>query len=493
MFRRILAVVMVAVMLTFSGCYSLIAGVGVVELREPSESSESNISGSSDSGSYVVTTSTTYPSNGKDAFYIDENQCVKSEIEEFHVMAMCSTTFLYYYTAKSTRSGADSSGFYCLATYDYENAKYTQILAGYYNKENGSASMAYDIDANGTGIVCISNTFVHIENMEYQSMWYLSYDFIKSSVGGDFICYDLSVLDYYSGLFRVTFSKVPTNDDDSVRTVVYRIHVDDNCAIDRVYDETDVNSVNICDNYEDWRGHISVALMNSENSSQNIFKFYVDKGDKDHKGLSASDIIGIGDKKRGEDLLGFSIKSLLDGTYMLLLYDDRVELHKINYDNKLVAYGVSLGYEWRPVYASRVAAISLDNGFDYVSFDNTPSIVVRSSSKIYTCDLKNGFRCFTSDGSTLNFADGAYYAAYSTDGANCTLIGFKSKNSKVTTVTTTRKNGSVVSTQREERYINGSDLPYAKVYSVYVGIDSFPVNAGTIVVQQPADTSASTQ
>lgn len=492
MFRRILAVLMVAVMLMFSGCYSLIAGVGVVELREPSESSESNISGSGGSGNYVVTTSTTYPSGGKDAFYIDENQCVKSEIEEFHVMAMCSTTFLYYYTAKSTRSDASSSGFYCLATYDYENTKYTQILAGYYNKENGSASMAYDIDANGTGIVCISNTFVHIENMEYQSIWYLSYDFIKSSVGGDFICYDLSVLDYYSGLFRVAFSKVPTNDDDSVETVVYRVHVDENYAIDRVYDRMDVNAVNICDNYEDWRGYISVALMNSESSPQNIFKFYVDKGDKDHKGLSASDIIVIGDKKHGEDLLGFSIKSFWDGTYMLLLYDNRVELHRINYDNQSVSYGDSTGNEWRPVYASRVATISLDNGFDYVSFDNTPSIVVQSSSKIYTCDLKNGFRCFTSDGRTLNFAGGAYYAAYSRDGANCTLIGFKDTN-KVTTVTTTRRNGSVASTQREERYINGSDLPYAKVYSTYVGMDSFPVNAGTIVTQQPADTSTSTQ
>lgn len=491
MFRRILAVLMVAVMLTFSGCYSIIAGVGAVDFGDSDDSGDgsgSGGSGSNNSNKYVIKTSTAYPS-GKDAFYVDENKCVKSEIEEFHLMAMRSSKVMYYYTAQSTKNSSSQSGYYCLAVYDYDSKEYNCLLDGYYNKENGNASIAYDVDINGTGIACIGTTFIEIENMEYKKQWYWTSTTVKKDIGGDFMCYDLAVLDYYSSLFRVTFSKVPTKNDDSFKTVVYRV-----CAatgedgtiyhnIDKVSGDMDVNSVNICDSYGDWRGHISVALIDSEGSSKSTFKFYVDEGDDDHKGLYASDTIKISKNNSDENLLGFSVKDIDGGTYMLLLYDNRLELHKINYSNQWVGF---FKWEWLPDDATRVATISLDNGMDYSSFDDTPSIVAQSSSKIYTCSLKNGFRCFTSGGSST-YARGAYYAAYSTDGANCTLIGFNTTT--VTDTTTTSRNGSVVSKQSEKRNINGTDLPYAKVYSVYVGADSFPVNAGTIVVEQPADTS----
>lgn len=493
MFRRILAVVMVAVMLTFSGCYSLIAGVGVVDLGSDDSGGSSGIS-SDNNNKYVVKTSTAYPS-GKDAFYVDETKCVKSEIEEFHLMALCSTTTMYYYTAQSTKTGSSQSGYYCLATYDYENSgSYTVLVDGYYNKENGNASMACDIDSEGTGIACIGSTFVSISNMSLENTFSLSGDqcsTIKKAVDGDFICYDIAVSDYYGGLFRAAFIRVPdeNSEDDDFEAAVYRIsHSGDTTDMEKVGGGSDSSTANICDSYNGSSGeYMSIVLTESEGEDENTFKFYIDKNEKGSYGTSATCSIDIDKNSDEESLLGFSLVEMADSKYLLLLYDNRVELQKIVYKRKVVGI-----FRWamRPNSASRIATVALDNGMNYLSFDDTPSIVAQSSSKIYTCSLKNGFRCFTSGG-TSTYANGAYYAAYSTDGANCTLIGFNTTT--VTDTTTTSRNGTVLSTKKGTREINGTDLPYAKVYSVYVGIDSFPVNAGTIVVQQPADTSASTQ
>lgn len=494
MFRRVLAVLALIMTLTLSGCYSIIAGVGVVELGDSDESGGSGGSGSADSGKYVITNTASYPA-GKDAFYVDETKCVKSEIEEFHLMALCSTTTMYYYTAKSTKTDSGQSGYYCLATYDYENSgSYTVLVDGYYNKENGNASMACDIDSDGTGIACIGSTFVSISNMSLENTFSLSGDqcsTIKNAVDGDFICYDIAVSDYYGGLFRAAFIRVPdeNSEDDDFDAAVYRIsHSGDTTDMSRVGGGTDSSTANICDSYNGSSGeYMSIVLTESDGEDENTFKFYIDKNEKGSYGTSATCSIDIDKNSDEESLLGFSLEEMAGSKYLLLLYDNRVELQKIEYKKKMVGF-----FKWalRPNSASRIATIALDNGMNYLSFNDTPSIVMQSTSKIYTCSLKNGFRCFTSGADTKTFANGAYYAAYSTDGANCTLIGFNTTT--VNTTTTTSKNGTVLSTKKGTREINGTDLPFAKVYSVYVGASSFPVNAGTIAVAQPEQTETDT-
>lgn len=486
MLRRMLAVMAVVMMMTLSGCYSIIAGVGVVNLSDDTGSSATSSAVNSGS-SYAVSNKTAYP-RGRDAFYVDETKCVKAEIEEFHLMAMRSTTFMYYYTAKSTHKSSNESGYYCLATYDYnDTASYKVLTDGFYNKEKGNASIVYDVDINGTGIACIGNTFVCIEEMSFEKSFVLSsaqYSSIWSDVGGEFMCYDIAVANYYGGLFRAAYTRVPNASDEKFKTVVYRIFNDgENITMDRVNGDMDINSVNTCDSYEDSRGYISVAFLNSEGNKNNVFKFYEDKGDDDNKGLYAKDTVSIGKRNRDENLLGFTLEKLSGADYIMLLYEDRVELRWIKYKKKRKS---AFKKEARPNSAELVATIALDNGMNYISFDNTPSIVPLSTSTIYTCSLTNGFRRFQ-QGETKTEMGGAYYAAYSTDGEYCTLVGFDTN--KLSTTAVTSRDGVALNSETSEREVTGQDLPYAKVYSVHLSPNSFPINAGTIVVAQPAETS----
>lgn len=485
MHRKLLraAAVLLALALTLSlcGCTSIFMDIAPEADEDEEDGYYSDTWGAA---SYETKVVTTYPA-GKDAFYVDESKCIKSEIEEFHLLALVGDVTMYYFTAPSNPAytGAEKkSGYYCLATYNFETATYTPLEEGFYKKEAGSVSMASDFDIYGDGMACIGDTFMYISNMTIQYKFTLSNDdkqTIKDAVGGEYFCFDISLLDVYSYCITAAFMRVPSadsdlEDDEEFRSMLYAITFDTseepNHTMERLSGGLDGSVGNLCSAFSGDSELSGFIFAHDESEEQN----YVALDRFQCRGEEIADLenINLTGKSEEESLKGFTACTASGNDYVLLLYSDRLELWRC-YSTTIANFLIPTSYE-------NVTAIRLDDSTSYIAIDEVPSIAVYSEDMIYTCSLTEGFRQFKVNASgkttTTTFAGGAYYAAYSEDGSNCTLIGFNNNVRKQTA--STYSNGELSSSQTTETEYTMNDLPYAKIYTTYVGVDSFPVNTG---------------
>ncbi len=484
-FLRIAALLVTLVMcFQLSGCTSIFMSI----VPETDSDEEGDRSQQWDTASYSSEVITSYPT-GKDAFYVDESKCIKSEIEEFHLLALCNDQTLYYFTSPTNPdyNGSDkNTGYYCLATYNYETKEYSALEEGFYPKESGSVSMASDFDTTGNGMACIGDTFLHIYDMSVQAKFKLSDDIkndIKDDVGGEYLCYDITISDMDFYVITAAYMSVPKSDseaedEDEFKSVLYSVTFDTAEEPVHTFDKRasglDGSVGNLCSafsrdsNMSGW----TYTHVQSDDQDNVEFRSYYFDGER-HIRLPDAYLKG---KDDSESLKGFT--ACVDSSnrcYILLLYEDRLELWETHCVT-VFTLPTNMGF-------NNETSIRLDDSFSYISLDETPSIVVHSADTIYTCSLKKGFRQFVVGDNGLptvtTFADGAYYAAYSSDGGSCTLIGFNTTSHAQTT--NTYKNGQLSSSKSKNVEYSMNDMPYAKVYYAYVGAGQFPINTGVTV------------
>ncbi len=478
--RAVAMLLMLSIFLSLCGCTSIF--LDIVSEQDKDETEESGTANDWNTTTYNSEVITSYPS-GKDAFYIDEEKCLKSGIEEFHLLSLSGDETLYYFTAPANpqyKGNDKNTGYYCLATYDFENNIYTALEEGFYKKEAGSVSMASDLDAEGTGMACIGDTFLYISNMTIQEKFSLSEDdkaWIKEEMGGEYLCYDIALTDAYAYRITAAFMRVPSADsdeeaEDEFKSSIYDITFDASeeptHTLLRLARNFDGSVGNLCTSFSgdsDLYGATYFHVKSEEQDNVTLYN-YLYNGEE----LLKWQKISLQGKSEDESLKGFTAcTDSSNNSYLLLLYEDRLELWEID-STWLAAY--------YPINYTNVASIKLDDSSSYMSLDEMPSIAVNSANMIYTCSMTKGFRQFKLDSegntTTATFANGAYYAAYSEDGGTCTLIGFNSSTHKTTT--NTYKNGKLSSSSSKEVAYTLNDLPYAKVYSTYVGANNFPIN-----------------
>lgn len=468
-----------SVFLSLCGCTSIFTDIVLDEDVDEEERSVQNW----DTTSYGSQMISSYPS-GKDAFYIDEEKCIKSEIEEFHLLSLSGDETLYYFTAPTNPeyNGVDkNTGYYCLATYDFENNIYTALEEGFYKKEAGSVSMASDFDAEGNGMACIGDTFLYICNMTIQKKFDLSEDdkaSIKEDVGGEYLCFDIALADVAIYSITAAFMRVPSADSDeetedefksSLYSITFDVSEEPTHTIIRLSGSLDGSVGNLCSSFSDLSDILGMTYCHKKSEEQDSVTLsnYLYKEEI----LEEWFTISLQGKDEDESLKGFTTcTDSMNNSFLLMLYDDRLELWQIELV-PLSSPPLPMGYE-------NVSSIRLDDSPSYMSLDEIPSVAVNSSKMIYTCSMTKGFRQFKLDSSgkttTTTFANGAYYAAYSADGGTCTLIGFNDTSHKVTT--NTYKNGKLTGSRTRDEEYSLNDLPYAKVYSTYVGANNYPIN-----------------
>lgn len=481
--RAVAVLLMLSISLSLCGCTSLFLDIVPEEDKDEGSGTSHNWNTTTYSSEII----TSYPS-GKDAFYIDEEKCLKSEIEEFHLLALSGDETLYYFTAPTNpqyKGNDKNTGYYCLATYDFENKIYTALEEGFYQKEAGSVSMASDFDAEGTGMACIGDTFLYISNMTIQRKFNLSEDdkaLIKEDVGGEYLCFDIALTDTYVYHITAAFMCVPSADSDeeaedefksSIYDITFDISEEPTHTLQRLAGDLDGSVGNLCTSFSGDSNIYGATYFHVKSEEQDKVTLYnyLYNGEALMKCLE----ISLQGKSEDESLKGFTAcTDSSNNSFLLLLFEDRLELWKIDLMWLIVYY---------PIDYSNIASIRLDDSSSYISLDEMPSIAVNSASMIYTCSMTKGFRQFKLDSegkvTTTTFADGAYYAAYSADGGNCTLVGFNSSTHKTTT--NTYKNGQLSSSSSKDVAYTLNDLPYAKVYSVYVGANNYPINTSAPV------------
>lgn len=479
MYKKLLKAVAVMLALSISismcGCTSIFTDI-VPEVDVDEDNNSDQVWNTATYGSEIITT---YPS-GKDAFYVDEEKCIKSEIEEFHLLSLSNDKTLYYFTAPTNpeyQGNDTNTGYYCLATYDYENNIYTPLEEGFYKKEAGSVSMASDFNDTGTGFACIGDTFLYITNMSILYKFILSEDDkakIKEDVGGEYLCFDIALVSVFEYRITASFMCVPSagsdaEEEDELKSTLYQITFSDDPAtshtLERISKDLDGSVGNLCTSFKDGseiNGSIYVYGENEEEEHL-VFNNYLYNGNQLKQwfdfNLEAENLTAF---------TGFTDSS--NNSILMMVFEDQLELWKIEINSFIDSY---------PYMYTNVTTIRLDDSPSYMSVDETPSIVVNSSDMIYTCSLTKGFRQFTTDSNgkvkTTTFAKGAYYAAYSADGNNCTLVGFNTANHKRTT--NTYKNGKLSSSVSKDEEYTMNDLPYAKIYYTQVGDNNFAINS----------------
>jgi len=130
-----------------SGCYSVFnagmayeAGDGYNNLDDIMNNPDKNNSAygeaydSENQPTYEITTESIYESGGTDAFYIDENNCKKSAIKDFQLIDVeykcggTSNRTIYFYLGDHKTK--NNTLYYCVASYDFVEKRYSVILQG---------------------------------------------------------------------------------------------------------------------------------------------------------------------------------------------------------------------------------------------------------------------------------------------------------------------------------------------------------------------------
>ncbi len=467
LFRLLSALLAAVMLLQTCGCNSvLVETVRMIELEEDTDEEED---WSFDA--YTTQTVDMYAS-GKSAFYFDESKCVSSEIEEFQLLACTDSQTMYYFTAPASKSYNSNNGntnYYCLAVYNYDSGQYEALEEGFYNKNN-SVSMASDTDSGGTCFACIGNTFLLISGMKIQNKFTLDEDDkkeIRNAVGKDYICIDIALIDPYIYCVAAVYMDASDLEDENadepecaIFVITFDTSEDADHDIKKENSGLDSASGSVCSSYVDYA------------SSYTGDVYYYHEGDgKDYiklethapfREIDGSDNFKLSGKSKDENLLTFSVGSFDDQyNYIYTLFSNRLEIWKVTETEKNGS--VDLNYD-------HLSRFLLDESYTYVSMDDVPSVRVISKDKIYTSSLTEGFRMIASTDSgnkNTTFANGAYYAAYSEDDTSFTLIGFNSTQHDRATVT--YKNGKEVSRQVSKKEYTMGDLPFAKIYTAYVG------------------------
>ncbi len=130
-----------------SGCYSVFnagmayeAGDGYNNLDDIMNNPDKNNSAygeaydTENQPTYKITTEPIYENGGTDAFYIDENNCKKSAIKDFQLIDVefarvggANRTIYFYLGDHKTKK---NTLYYCVASYDFVDKRYSVILQG---------------------------------------------------------------------------------------------------------------------------------------------------------------------------------------------------------------------------------------------------------------------------------------------------------------------------------------------------------------------------
>ncbi len=464
LFKAVAAVLATVMMIQLCGCNSIIVQTAVVIEDNEDIDNEDDWSFSS----YSTEVVNEYPSGGVNAFYLNSAKCLTDQIEEFHVLGFNGQTSMYYYTAPtnpSYQSENKNTGYYCLATYEVYTGMYTELLCGFYDKNN-SVSMAYDVSAMGYICACIGNTYLFYYDMKLLYSFELNNDMqkaIRDSVSQQYICIDLAFINPEFNRVAAVYmdaSKIDEGDSEP-RCAIFDIQFDSGLqpthTIDLLEEKLDSSHGNVCSSHvnsvEFYDMYYHVESSGKEYLELELYYPYFL--------LAGNTKLRLRSKSRNEELLTFSVTTDYNNQQVMLLslYEDRLDVWVR--EDTYVDGGTRMAY-------SHVSRFELDNSRTYISMDDMPSVIlVNAPDKIYTCSLTEGFRQIGAPKSkiqTYTIKRGSYYAAYMPFLNYYYLIGFDTTTHK--SVNVTYQNGKEVG--RQESYVpfTMADLPYAKIYNV---------------------------
>ncbi len=470
--RVIAAMLMLCMILPISGCNSLFLKVATNIANTPEEQSKAYFAWP-DEGERRIEIKNEYKSGGTNAFYIDEEKCLKEEIEEFHLIHVGSSHTVYYYTAATNPSYKKTkyTGYYCLAAYSFNNMTYKVLADGFYDKKNGNASFAFEKDPEyGYAFACLGDTFMDIAVYSFAAAkvsrtFTLSDDdkkAIRKKVGGNYVCTDLAYIDYGDYRIAAVFMFAGDSDDGEIPFAEYDIDFDTS-EKDPVHDVDCINtgmidSDSIVTSAAAYPSYGTVYTYNYKENEKKL-KLFRDSPFADNKRYRGANISLNCKSDKKETLVSLSAKEYVDETgeillYLFLLFDDRLLLYHIT-----VAENDKHSYKY-------IDKFSLDKSDSYAMFDVTPSIVMVSPDKIFGCSLNRGFYVQSIGEEHTQIKAGSYYAAYTPDDTSYCVIGFDNKTHKRTT--TNYVGDTVVSSSTEDVEYTMSDLPFAKIYKVTI-------------------------
>ncbi len=461
-FFRALAAVMAALMLLqICGCNSVIAQTVVVMREETEEGGDDDWS----FDTYTTKVINEYPSGGTNAFYFNSAKCQEDSIEEFHVLNFFDDKlFLYYYTAPTAPSykGEDrNTAYYCLATHNITDGTYTEILSGFYDKNN-SVSMAYHTTTWGVTCVCIGDTFLFFASWgENRAVFNLNdkmKQYIKDKVSDQYLCIDIAIIDSNNRLITAAFMDVSDieEEDGEQKTALFEIQFDPSTDKDHsirlIENNLESSYGNVCSSYTDGVSFYDSYYLTKIGSNYCDFKVYAP-----YFPVIGKETQRFYTNNRNDELRSFSVTSDYDRERIMIttLYDDYLIVCMRTDAN--IDGGVKHIY-------SNVSRFQLDESRTYIAMDDMPSVILVEHDMIFTCSLTNGFRQVGAIGSKVRsytIKSGAYYAAYQPISAYY-LLGFDTTTHKASTVT--YRNGKEVSRQISYVPYTMADLPYAKVY-----------------------------
>lgn len=465
--RIISAMLVLCMILPVSGCNSLFLKVATNIADTPEEQTSSNYAWPVQ-GERRVEIKNTYKSSGMDAFYIDEQKCLKDEIEEFHLITLGYNFTVYYYTAASNPSfkGATGTGYYCLAVYGFYTKTYRVLADGFYNKAKGNASFAFKKEpSRDYAFACLGDTFMDLyvgtESGAKIFRTFTLSDFdklsIKRAVGGDYVCTDIAYIDYGADRIAAVFMYAADSETDEIRFVEYDIDFDTSKEDPVHYIEYMNKGIIETDSIVTSSGpYPTYGTVFTYDYSERAKKLELFRNSPfvDTKTARSADV-GLYCKTRDENLVSLSLREYEGSFYLYLLFAERLQVYRIDVDEKDNFSYTNLG------------AFALDKSDSYATFDVTPSIVMASTEKIYGCSLNQGFFAQSIDGSPTKIKDGAYYAAYQIyDEPRYYVIGFDDKTHKRTT--TNYVGDMVVSSSSENVAYTMNDLPFAKIHTIAI-------------------------
>lgn len=468
-FIRIIAVVlMLCMILPVSGCNSLFSDI-TVEQNTSEEKTDSNFSWPIQ-GERRVEVKNTYKSGGTDAFYIDEEKCLKDEIEEFHLVHAGSDFTVYYYTAAANPSykSATGTGYYCLAAYNFSDKKYKIITHGFYDKKNGNASFAFKKEPDHSYFfACIGDTFMDVsissaENAKIFRTFTLSGDdkeSIRDEVGGNYVCTDITYIDYGADRIAAVFMRADQSEDEEDTDIAFAEYdIDfDTDTEDPVHDVDRINTGiidtdSIVSSGAAYPAYGTVFTYNYQEGASKL-KLFRDSPFLDRKSARGANV-SLKCKSSKEELVSLAVREFEGTVYLFFLFNDRLQVYRVNEkENDKFSY-------------TGIGRFALDKSDSYAIFDVTPSIVMVSPEKIFGCSLDRGFYAQSIDEDHTQIKDGSYYAAYPIDDTNYYVIGFDNKTH--TRTTTNYVNDKVVSKSTVNVEYTMGDLPFAKIYTVAI-------------------------